>query len=153
MRETRSSRSAAIVGIGLFVVVSIGVDSRPDTPHQNRPVLERVPGNELPAASVIEGANQRLPQYAHLAVEKIHTPLVCLRVVKKQGHGLPVAFRAIRLDLFEPRAAAPYLATPDSSLDCDCHIALAERVRCLSDLGMPRAFAGIQDDVAVVVVS
>src|SRR5262249_33446819 len=61
-----------------------------------------------------------------------------------KGHGLPVALRAIRLDLFEPCAATPYLAAADRALDCDCDIGLVERVRCSDDMRMPGAFAEVE---------
>src|SRR5215813_13662288 len=97
----------------------------------------------------VKRSDQRRSQRSHLAVEKIQAPLVGVRVVQEQGHGLPVTFRAVSLDFLEPRPAAPDLPRSDRAFEGHSDIGLSEWVRCPRDVGMPGALAEIEVMLAI----
>src|SRR4051794_24206303 len=122
----------------------IRVDFRPDTADQYRTVPESVRLKELSVPVLSERSDEGRSQRSHLTVEKVHAPLVTVRVVQEQSHRLPVSFRTVSLDFLEPRLAAPDLPRGHSALQGHGDIRLTERVRCPRNVGVPSAFAEIE---------
>src|ERR1700743_3783109 len=82
--EGSSPGFAAVVGVRLFVAMGIWSNVRPHRANQDRLVVEGVTREKL-ALPILERANQRRVQNAHLAVDERLAPLMGLRVVETEG--------------------------------------------------------------------
>src|ERR1700722_2791216 len=88
--------SAAVVGKRLFNVVGIWSNVRPDKSNKDSPSVERLLVEEF-ATAVLELADLRLIHYTNCAVDKVLTPLMRLRPVKKQRAPLEMSGRSTAL--------------------------------------------------------
>src|ERR1700722_20923597 len=81
---------SAVVGEGLFEMVGIRSDVRPDNPNEDGSAVVRLLIVEL-AAAILEFTDGRCADRAVAAVGKIQAPLMRLRVVQKKSQDLEMA--------------------------------------------------------------